>query len=309
MFGRSAFPSVFDNDPFFRDPFAHMESIMNSMFHDPFMGGHQPFGRQVQAPQRQSSAPVIEEVDADEEARHVPRRGNNQPIVEEPDEDGQSDQRQHQRQRRTSPVRNRSSGLSVSVGPSGIPQVQSFGNNGGAVFSFSSSSYTSNTGPGGVKYTATSTTKIGPGGVRETQQTVRDGRTGQESIVISRGLGSKERTVTRTRDAQGRERTEDSLKGVAPEQVNVFDEEWRQEAERNFGAMGLLGNRSTRQPSVPQQYALPSTQTHGGQPLYNAQPILSAPQPTSRRSGYSDHSRTASGRTSNHGSSSRQNRH
>ncbi len=50
--------------------------------------------------------------------------------------------------------------------------------------------------------------------VREVQRTVRDGRTGQQSMTITRGLGDKEKTVTRTRDATGRVHGEEVLRGI-----------------------------------------------------------------------------------------------
>lgn len=212
----------------------------------------------VPAPARQRSAPVIEEVGGDEDNRAT-RRADNHPIVEEPDEDGSYEPRQHQRPRRSSPQRARAvPGSSVSLGGNMYPQFNSSGNSGGTVFSFSSSSYTSSTAPGGVTYTATSTTRMGPGGVRETHQTVRDGRTGQESITISRGLGEKERTVNRTRLADGREHTNDVLRGISAEEAARFDEHWRREAERSLVFGRGPGRVAGYQPQS-QQYALPSS--------------------------------------------------
>ncbi len=50
---------------------------------------------------------------------------------------------------------------------------------------------------------------------------VRDGRTGQQRMTVTRGLGDKERTVTRTRDAAGRELGDERLRGIAPEQAHT----------------------------------------------------------------------------------------
>jgi len=88
--------------------------------------------------------------------------------------------------------------------------------------------------------------------VRETQRAVRDGRTGQESITLRRGLGERERTVTRTRDASGRETADDILKGIAAEEAAAFDREWAERASKlpaagafGFGGAGAGGRLGT----------------------------------------------------------------
>lgn len=50
--------------------------------------------------------------------------------------------------------------------------------------------------------------------VRETQKTIRDSRTGTESMTIARGMGEQERVVTRTRDANGQLITEEHHAGA-----------------------------------------------------------------------------------------------
>ncbi len=50
--------------------------------------------------------------------------------------------------------------------------------------------------------------------VRETQSVVRDGRSGTERVTIARGLGGRERTLVRTRDAAGRELQHEDLRGI-----------------------------------------------------------------------------------------------
>jgi hypothetical protein len=92
-------------------------------------------------------------------------------------------------------------------------------------------------------YQETTTSRLGPGGVRETQRAVRDGRTGKESITLRRGLGERERTVTRTRDASGQETADDVLKGIAAEEAAAFDREWAERASKlpPAGAFGFGG--------------------------------------------------------------------
>lgn len=55
------------------------------------------------------------------------------------------------------------------------------GMGGSSQVSFSSSSFS---GGNGVTYSSSTTTRIGPGGVRETQSSVKDGRTGKESLTM-----------------------------------------------------------------------------------------------------------------------------
>ena len=84
---------------------------------------------------------------------------------------------------------------------------------GGASYSYSSSSFMSNVN--GVRYEESKTARMGPGGVglkprwlclcprnniqslysqvKEMQKSIRDGRTGHESIAVSRSLGDKVR--------------------------------------------------------------------------------------------------------------------
>ncbi|EFJ50629.1 hypothetical protein VOLCADRAFT_116802 [Volvox carteri f. nagariensis] len=206
-----------------------------------------------------------------------------EPIVEEPDDEPSPQDRASQRQRRHSPPRQ----------PMPHPQVapmdpfsQLFGaltsgtmGGGGSSFMLSSSSY-GTMGPGGVTYQASRTTRVGPGGVRETQSVVRDGRSGTESVTISRGLGDgRQRTLVRTRDAiTGREEQLEDLQGLREHEAEVFDEQWRMQAERNFplgggfGAAGRLaagGGRASgaaqqRPLALPHATAAPATMAEAG---------------------------------------------
>ncbi|KXZ47279.1 hypothetical protein GPECTOR_36g130 [Gonium pectorale] len=102
-------------------------------------------------------------------------------------------------------------------------------------------------GPGGMTYQASSTTRVGPGGVRETQAVVRDGRTGTESVTISRGLGDgRQRTLVRTRDVTGREEQLEDLQGITEHEAEVFDEHWRHHAERTLPGGSAVGAHSGR---------------------------------------------------------------
>ncbi len=56
--------------------------------------------------------------------------------------------------------------------------------------------------------------------VREAQSVVQDGRTGRRSMSVTRGLGERERTVTRVRDAGGRVMGDERLRGIAKDQTD-----------------------------------------------------------------------------------------
>eukprot|EP00201_Polytomella_parva_P016172 CAMPEP_0175050940 /NCGR_PEP_ID=MMETSP0052_2-20121109/7523_1 /TAXON_ID=51329 ORGANISM="Polytomella parva, Strain SAG 63-3" /NCGR_SAMPLE_ID=MMETSP0052_2 /ASSEMBLY_ACC=CAM_ASM_000194 /LENGTH=338 /DNA_ID=CAMNT_0016315169 /DNA_START=155 /DNA_END=1171 /DNA_ORIENTATION=- len=113
------------------------------------------------------------------------------------------------------------------------------GGNGGS-YMFSSSSYSS-TGPNGQCYSKSTSTKVGPGGVRETQSCVRDGYTGHQEMCIQRGLGDRERTVTRRRDVRGREEQVENLKNLQADEGEAFEEEWLEHADRNLLKIGQSG--------------------------------------------------------------------
>lgn len=132
------------------------------------------------------------------------------------------------------------------------------------VYSYSNSTVASG-GPNGILYQAQKSTRTGPGGVKEVQKAVRDGRTGHDAISIARGLGDKERVVTRRRDANGRELKDDVLKGIAGDEVDRFDSEWMEQSKANllnpgsfgFGSGGRLNGGAGGRGQNPQM-ALPS---------------------------------------------------
>eukprot|EP00877_Chromochloris_zofingiensis_P007873 jgi/Chrzof1/3339/Cz12g21130.t1 len=262
MFPRDPF-----NDPFFRDPFQHMNNMMNHMLNDPFFAS--PFGAFPQTQHVPRNAPPqIEEIPHEEHAArphsHAGGSGTD-PIVEEPDDVEDS----HHPAR---PPRHSAGTTSRSAAPE-LALAQPFGGGvfgsvfsnppqGATVYSYSSSSISSG-GPGGMTYSSSTTTRAGPNRVRETQKTVRDGRTGKESITVARGLGDKERVVIRTRDASGSEHIEDILRGIDAHHAPQFDEQWRQQAEHVLPDVGPRTRRRL-EPADPyprqqqqQQYALP----------------------------------------------------
>merc|ERR1711871_1171284 len=107
------------------------------------------------------------------------------------------------------------------------------GMGGSSQVSFSSSSFS---GGNGVTYSSSTTTRIGPGGVRETQSSVKDGRTGKESLTIDRSLGDRRRMISKSRNSRtGEEQTTDNLYNLqAGAEADAFDDEWLAAAERRL---------------------------------------------------------------------------
>lgn len=255
MFPRgSLFSSVFDNDPFFRDPFAQMNNMMRSMINDPFMGHmHTQMFPQTMIQQVPLPPPVVEEVSEDHSG---PQRAGSDPIVEEPDEDhaeaGHTARTPQPQQRpAAAPAQPQFPQFPTF---SALPGMQSSaistGGSTGTFYSFSSSStFTSSGGPNGITYSSTTTSRMGPGQVHEVQRVVRDGRTGQESVTISRGLQDKARTITRTRDASGAEMTQEQLRGLSEAEAAAFDQQWRSQAERSLPQWG-----NTHRPQLSTQH-------------------------------------------------------
>jgi hypothetical protein len=88
---------MFGNDPFFSDPFAHMDRMMTSMLNDPFFAN--PLGVALQ-PAMPYSAPYVQQprvrcfarqdVQSVPAVNHVPYTGaqGSQPVIEEVDDAG-----------------------------------------------------------------------------------------------------------------------------------------------------------------------------------------------------------------------------
>ncbi|GMH43974.1 hypothetical protein BSKO_11908 [Bryopsis sp. KO-2023] len=286
-FGRDMF---FGDDPFER--MHRMMSSMDSMFDNSFFGAPRPplqqFGMEhPRRPRGYRQGPVIEEVDDHVDHRGPSGRGSSNPIVEEPEDDGtymdvdpsQSSHADHhyggQPPHQNHPYQNQayqnhpnyshnhrrprqhheaSHGVQINIGRDGIPEVSQFGNGVRTMFSYTSSHSMSNRGHPGqpVVYSSSSTTRIGPGGVRETTSTARDGMTGQESVTVSRAIGERGRTITRTRDATGNERSRDILSNLAQNETARFDQEWAQQASQNLpSTRGNLRSGRRRQGGQP----------------------------------------------------------
>eukprot|EP00951_Prasinocladus_malaysianus_P004639 scaffold32685_cov43-Prasinocladus_malaysianus.AAC.4 len=226
----------FFNDPFFtQDPFTRMNTMMSSMFNDPFFQSDGPFGpsmmmgggmhprleqHQRSSRRRQSEEEgegvTIEEVEDEPQQPRHGRRAQHEPTVEEPDDHRHRPTQRTQSQRQPTHRQHQNSGgsqMSSFFDMPGFNMSSNMGGGGTTMFSYSSSSYSSG-GPGGVNYSTTSTHRRGPGGVGESHYQSYDGRTGEEVIKVSRSLGDKARTITRTRDAHGRERAVDDLRNI-----------------------------------------------------------------------------------------------
>eukprot|EP00873_Tetraselmis_striata_P000176 jgi/Tetstr1/420440/TSEL_011553.t1 len=266
-------PAPFD-DPFFSggmDPFHHMNRVMNSMFSDPFFGGGMMGGGMMGGPMMgmpggsllggshhppaahrssrqhhdRPNSVTIEEVD-DASGEHAPRHGRRsrpqEPVVEEPDDTPHHPPGGSHRASR------RSAGASTRRPPSeahpGRLMGASLGGAGpGTCFSYSSTSYSSG-GPGGAVYSSTTTSRRGANGVSETTRQEFDGRTGEETLEIARGMGDKSRTITRKRDGSGQEQVYENLNNLGREEATRFDQDWMSRAGTLPGGGARTSRRS-----------------------------------------------------------------
>eukprot|EP00955_Chlamydomonas_euryale_P059045 357274-Chlamydomonas_euryale.AAC.12 len=94
--------------------------------------------------------------------------------------------------------------------------------------------------------------------VREVTTTENDGRTGKQSISVSRGLGDRAHTMTRLRDASGQETVNDVFNGIQQDEAGDFDQQWMQRVQQAFpGGMDMTGRR-TLSNTQRSRHALPS---------------------------------------------------
>eukprot|EP00026_Physarum_polycephalum_P011522 Phypoly_transcript_11754.p1 GENE.Phypoly_transcript_11754~~Phypoly_transcript_11754.p1 ORF type:complete len:374 (+),score=82.76 Phypoly_transcript_11754:38-1159(+) len=248
MFGG---PRLF-NDPIFADSFMGMPDARGS--------------------RRASNPPpsnvIIEEINDEEEHveeeeqvyRANQRRRPSQPIVEEPGEQeyrgrAQASERRHHhhQHQHVSPFSHDPFFGAMSMFPlmpfsmlggmRSLTDMSNMMNTGSNYCSFSSSVTT--IGSDGHVYSSTSSSRRGPGGVIESHQTERDSRVGIDKMTIHRQLGDKARTLTRTRDREGREEREEELRGIQEDHATNFDQEWMRAAS---GA-GIL-NRTHQAPAA-----------------------------------------------------------
>lgn len=87
---------------------------------------------------------------------------------------------------------------------------------------------------------------------------MRDGRTGEEQMQLTRGLHDKRRTLERKRRNEGKEERNEVLHGIKPEEAQAFDKQWQETASQMFGGDGrhgrrLRGNRQGSQQTTPAQ--------------------------------------------------------
>jgi len=113
--------------------------------------------------------------------------------------------------------------------------------NGSMAISSSSSSFLNSDG---VEHFSSTTARMGPGGIAEFQRQVRDGRTGEETIVMERRLGDQARIVEKMRNVRtGDEVTTQSNVGIQEGMEDRFDEEWQRAAQ-------AIGGPAPREPRL-----------------------------------------------------------
>ncbi|XP_024391872.2 uncharacterized protein [Physcomitrium patens] len=236
MRGRSVF-DVFDNNPFFNDPF--FTRSFGGIFggqglfgnQQGFLGGnffqnqiatrpHVPPGNYIEdrpysPPQVHQRGPIIEELsdsDADTEAR-VSSHPGQQPIIEHPDDDVRPEPQEQLR-----PLQS-----VVKAGP--LPVI----NNSSSFSSFQCSSV-SYGGPNGTYYSSSAARRLGPDGSIEEEFQEKDSTSGHELKRVSRGLGVKGRTIARKRTSEGREHAMEILHNLQEDEVPAFERSWEERA-------------------------------------------------------------------------------
>lgn len=97
--------------------------------------------------------------------------------------------------------------------------------------------------------------------VSESKHTVRDGRSGEEKMRLSRGLGERKRTLEQARRNGQEVHRNVHLNGFArPEDAENFDSEWQRAATALPGGHGTSSRRG-RTPATPQLEYHPSPRT------------------------------------------------
>ncbi|KAJ7562786.1 hypothetical protein O6H91_03G084500 [Diphasiastrum complanatum] len=183
--------------------------------------------------------PIIEELDEDHPDTSGTRpRSTQEPIVEHPDDEVRPAAGQSHHSRNIM-RRNQSNNEPSS-------NFQSY--------SFHSSSVTYG-GPDGAYYTSSTKRAAGPSGVVAEEHHEKES-SGQEIHRISRGIKDKGRSVTRKRNAEGREGTVDTLHNLNEEGTGDFEKNWEAAVGRNLP--GWNKNRSRALNSGPGNASRPA---------------------------------------------------
>ncbi|KAG5318254.1 MLF factor, partial [Pseudoatta argentina] len=127
----------------------------------------------------------------------------------------------------------------------------------------SQSVMTMSSGPDGRPqvYQETMSTRVAPGGIKETKKTVSDSRTGTRKMAIGHHIGERAHILERERNVQGDEEERQEFINLDEEEADSFNHEWETRTRRVAGAIGdtnLASNVRANHPS-PRQLALPST--------------------------------------------------
>ncbi|XP_024536261.1 uncharacterized protein LOC112348277 [Selaginella moellendorffii] len=201
------------DDPFFNRPFGSLFGGFpdNNPFDHRRHGGfleNRPFHSQ----QENRRGPIIEEIEDD----HPHATGSSQePIVEHPDDDVRPDRRQRVTSRHQGPL------------------VNHRDDGGFQSYSFQSSSF-SYGGPNGNYYASSTARRRGPNGVVHEEHHEKDSSSKSETHRVSRGIHDKGHSLTRKRNAEGREENLQTLHNLGEEEVPEFEKRWEFEAERNL---------------------------------------------------------------------------
>lgn len=196
-----------------------MNSMMNSMFQDPF-GGMFPFDAMQQHGQSALTGAM---------GHHHQQQQQQLQLHQQPFQ-------QHHR-----------AAAMMPFGFSSMPNINSMlsGQMPGGSTSYSSSQVVSMTrGPDGRPqvYKATSSTKTGPGGLKETQKTMQDSRSGVKKMAIGHHIGERAHVIEREKNYNtGEEEERQDFINLEEEEADDFNREF---SHRSRNVMGITAARA-----------------------------------------------------------------
>ncbi|CAM6126064.1 unnamed protein product [Calypogeia fissa] len=271
----SLLTNMFENDPFFSDPFFSRtfgapfgaggifgpSGIFNS---DIFgVGQHQGHGefleqrpytspaegnrRNIQIEGSRRGGVKIEELPDDHDIVGAGQSNSNEePIVEHPEDDDEKTE--------TFRYQPRSDQLASSRSQSRRQTQSAY--NPVRTYSFQSSSVVYG-GSNGQYYSSQTRRRQGPDGVIEEEHQEKDTTSGMESHRLSHGLHERGRSMTRKRNAEGREEKLETLHNLEEDEVQDFERTWETMAEKSLpkwnksSSSQRLGSSSKSYPALP----------------------------------------------------------
>jgi len=174
--------------------------------------------------------------------------------------------------------------------------------NGSQFTSYSSSTVYSSGSNGrpAVVVEKTRSSRIGPNGVAESQESLRDSRSGVERLTIERKLNDKARKLTKQRNHEGIIETTESLENLDEDEASLFDDEWCRAAQHNLVDPFQFRNDAPSRPALdyrpPGERNSSSNQRNSSRPssYHRTEPIIEEVRTENERNPSSTSSRRSS---------------